>query len=180
MKKNIKNYRDYRERIKLLIGENILELFKNIKGFNTKNPASILKINRASDNFKKYLKRAAGYCNNFQPLWGKRKKDYNFYDYYVNLDLNYNDRTIKSVTTNQVLQFSKNILITGLTGSGKSTLMKHLFLSFLMLEKGDKYIPIYIEIKRVCAKKAWQFLPVRVRIRQRLAASLTPIPHTRG
>ena len=33
---------------------------------------------------------------------------------------------------------------------------------------------------RVCAKKAWQFLPVRVRIRQRLAASLTPIPHTRG
>lgn len=34
--------------------------------------------------------------------------------------------------------------------------------------------------KRVCAKKAWQFLPVRVRIRQRLAASLTPIPHTRG
>lgn len=35
-------------------------------------------------------------------------------------------------------------------------------------------------IYRVCAKKAWQFLPVRVRIRQRLAASLTPIPHARG
>ena len=153
MKKNIKNCRDYGERIELLIDENINELFKNIKGFNTKNPASILKINRASDNFKKYFERAVGYCNNFQPLWGKRKKDYNFYDYYVNLDLNYNDLTIKSVTTNQVLQFSKNILITGLTGSGKSTLMKHLFLSFLMLEKGDKYIPIYIEIKRVRGKE---------------------------
>jgi len=34
--------------------------------------------------------------------------------------------------------------------------------------------------KKVCAKKAWQFLPVKVRIGQRLAASLTPIPHTRG
>jgi len=34
--------------------------------------------------------------------------------------------------------------------------------------------------KRVCAKKAWQFLPVKVRIGQRLAASLTPIPHARG
>jgi len=28
--------------------------------------------------------------------------------------------------------------------------------------------------------EAWQFLPVKVRIRQRLATSLTPIPHARG
>jgi energy-coupling factor transporter ATP-binding protein EcfA2 len=153
MKKNIKNCRDYGERIELLIDENINELFKNIKGLNTKNPASILKINRASDNFKKHLERIVKYCNNLQPLWGKKKENYNFYDYYVNLALNYNDLTIESVTTNQVLQFSKNILITGLTGSGKSTLMKHLFLSFLMLEKGDKYIPIYIEIKKVRGKE---------------------------
>lgn len=153
MKENIKNCRDYGERIELLIDENINELFKNIKGLNTKNPASILKINRASDNFKKYLGRIVKYCNNLQPLWGKKKENYNFYDYYVNLALNYNDLTIESVTTNQVLQFSKNILITGLTGSGKSTLMKHLFLSFLMLEKGDKYIPIYIEIKKVRGKE---------------------------
>lgn len=153
MKKNRKNYRDYRERIELLIGENIHELFKNINGFNIKVPGSKIKIERASDDFIKYLKRIVKYCNNLQPLWGKKKPNYNFYDYYVNLALNYNDLTIKSVTTNQVLQFSKNILITGLTGSGKSTLMKHLFLSFLMLEKGDKYIPIYIEIKRVRGKE---------------------------
>jgi len=28
--------------------------------------------------------------------------------------------------------------------------------------------------------KAWQFLPVKVRIRQRLAISLTPIPRAGG
>jgi hypothetical protein len=28
--------------------------------------------------------------------------------------------------------------------------------------------------------EAWQFLPVRVRIRQRVATSLTPIPHSEG
>ena len=28
--------------------------------------------------------------------------------------------------------------------------------------------------------KAWQYLPVRVRIRQRLAISLTPIPRVEG
>jgi hypothetical protein len=48
-------------------------------------------------------------------------------------------------------------------------------------QKAKQQIQKLVEkYQRVCAKKAWQFLPVRVRIRQRLATSLTPKPHTGG
>ena len=49
-----------------------------------------------------------------------------------------------------------------------------------LYSEGAKIAAFDINEEQVCAKKAWQFLPVRVRIRQRLATSLTPIPHTGG
>jgi energy-coupling factor transporter ATP-binding protein EcfA2 len=144
MKEELKNYN---ERAKLVVDKNIDELFKNIKGFDISIPGARIKKKRAANTFKKYLKFIIEYCDYFNPLVFRYKVSHNFYDFYVNLDLNYNNNPIKSAIAKKVLKVSKNIIITGITGSGKSTLMKHLFFSILLSE--NKYIPFFVELRRV-------------------------------
>jgi len=138
---------NYRESVKLLIDENIDEIFKHVKGFDIRIPGARIKKKRASDAFKKYLNSLTKYCNYLNPIVCKFKDSDNFYNFYVNLDLNYNGNTIKSVTAKKIMKVSKNIIITGITGSGKSTLMKHLFFNFLLSE--NKYIPFFVELRRI-------------------------------
>ena len=66
------------------------------------------------------------------------------YDFFEIPFLKKDSDIIKPTTTRVLTELSKFLIIEGSGGIGKSTLMKHLFLSELKLED---YIPIFIELK---------------------------------
>ncbi len=55
-----------------------------------------------------------------------------------------NDKTFQPINTNDILDISRYIIIQGTGGIGKSTLMKHLFISEI---NNKDLIPIFIELK---------------------------------
>lgn len=65
---------------------------------------------------------------------------------YVNIGLDYNGKEIDTTTVDPLLQISKNILILGLGGVGKSMLMRYLFLNTAMYEG---YVPVLVELRRI-------------------------------
>lgn len=67
-------------------------------------------------------------------------------DFYVDLDLELNNKTIKTQRIENLIEINNDLIITGVAGSGKSTLMKYLFLNSIKNEVG---IPIFIEIRNI-------------------------------
>jgi hypothetical protein len=67
-------------------------------------------------------------------------------DFYVDLDLELNNKIIKTQRVKNLIEINNGLIITGIAGSGKSTLMKYLFLDSIKNEVG---IPIFIEIRNV-------------------------------
>jgi hypothetical protein len=67
-------------------------------------------------------------------------------DFYVDLDLELNNKIIKTQRVENLVEINNNLIITGVAGSGKSTLMKYLFLDSIKNEAG---IPIFIEIRNI-------------------------------
>lgn len=67
-------------------------------------------------------------------------------DFYVDLDLELNNKIIDTRSVKNLIEISNGIIITGIAGSGKSTLMKYLFLDSIKNEIG---IPIFIEIRNI-------------------------------
>lgn len=67
-------------------------------------------------------------------------------DFYVNLDLGLNDKIIEARRVKNLIVVSNNLIITGIAGSGKSTLMKYLFLNSF---ENEEHIPIFIEIRNI-------------------------------
>lgn len=56
------------------------------------------------------------------------------------------DETIKSDNIENILDKNNKILVVGTGGTGKSTLMKHLFLNSV---QSEKYIPIFVELREI-------------------------------
>jgi len=70
-----------------------------------------------------------------------------FYDIYVPLVLKFSSKTIQTNHVTQVFERSSHITLIGDAGSGKSTLVKHLFLS--ACSNDDFNIPIVIEFRNL-------------------------------
>jgi len=67
-------------------------------------------------------------------------------NFYVNLDLELNNKIIDTRSVKNLIEVSNDLIITGIAGSGKSTLMKYLFLDSIKNEIG---IPIFVEIRNI-------------------------------
>ena len=67
-----------------------------------------------------------------------------FYDFYIHLDVTIGIERLSKFSYNEAKAISDNLVIVGLAGSGKSLLMKHMFLN--ALENGGE-IPIFLEIR---------------------------------
>ena len=67
-------------------------------------------------------------------------------DFYVDLDLELDNKIIKTRSVKNLIEINNGLIITGIAGSGKSTLMKYLFLNSIKNEIG---IPIFIEIRNI-------------------------------
>lgn len=65
---------------------------------------------------------------------------------YVRIGLNYNGQKIDTSSVDPLLQISKNILILGTGGVGKSMLTRYLFLDTAAYEG---YVPVLIELRRI-------------------------------
>lgn len=67
-------------------------------------------------------------------------------DFYVDLDLELNNKIIDTRSVKNLIEINNGLIITGIAGGGKSTLMKYLFLDSIKNEIG---IPIFIEIRNI-------------------------------
>ena len=65
---------------------------------------------------------------------------------YVSIGLNYNGEEINTSSVYSLLQVSKNILILGTGGVGKSMLIRYLFLH---TAEHEGYVPVLIELRRI-------------------------------
>lgn len=70
---------------------------------------------------------------------------------YVRIGLNFNGEEIDTSTVEPLLQISKNLLILGTGGVGKSMLIRYLFLDTAEYEG---YIPVLIELRRIGAQSS--------------------------
>jgi hypothetical protein len=100
---------------------------------------------RIKSSFTKYYKTTIKkYSKVKTVLYRVEPKDLN--KLYVPLDIECGEIKLNSVTFNDVKKVSNCTVITGTAGSGKSTLMKHLFLS--SFQHSDK-LPIFVELRDI-------------------------------
>lgn len=65
---------------------------------------------------------------------------------YVNIGVLYHEKEIRTATVEPLIEVSKNLLILGTGGLGKSMLMRYLFLN--TADRGE-YIPILLELRKI-------------------------------
>lgn len=65
---------------------------------------------------------------------------------YVSIGLDYNGKEISTTSVDSILEISKNVLILGSGGVGKSMLTRYLFLNTAMYEG---YVPVLVELRRI-------------------------------
>ena len=65
---------------------------------------------------------------------------------YIEIGVRYNEEKIETTSVNELLNISKNLVILGTGGIGKSMLMRYLFLD--TAKKGE-YVPVLIELRRI-------------------------------
>lgn len=73
-----------------------------------------------------------------------RNQPVELYTYYVPTGIRCGEKVIEKPTFENCLDFTKRVVISGTGGSGKSVLMKHLFLNCI---ETNNYIPILIELR---------------------------------
>lgn len=124
-----------------VVDRNIEKMLESLTGF-AKN-----KVKKASIDlkfaFRTYLERSFRKYSTVKTLIYKTEPKY-LYDFFQNTTLALQSQKIPTTDVNNILKISKNIIIEGAGGIGKSTLMKHLFIN--ELQKND-LIPIFIEMK---------------------------------
>lgn len=65
---------------------------------------------------------------------------------YINVGISYQGKEINTATVEHMLEISKNILITGTGGIGKSMLMRYLFLN---TADDGCYVPVLLEVRKI-------------------------------
>lgn len=104
----------------------------------------------------KFKKGYSDYLKNTREKYSKSKsffirdKPVDLYSYYVPIGVECGAHEIKKPEFKSCLSFSKRIVIMGTGGSGKSILMKHLFLTCIL---DKRYFPILVELRDINTKK---------------------------
>lgn len=98
--------------------------------------------------FERYLKNATLRYNQIRTLaTGTTPRNIIGDDsLYVSIGLDYDGTAIDTTTVDPLLQISKNILILGSGGVGKSMLTRYLFLDTAEYEG---YVPVLVELRRI-------------------------------
>ncbi len=116
----------------------ILKLLK--KGYASVEESLMIKTKKAYTNYlentaEKYSKSKSFFIGD-QPV--------NLYDYYVPIGISCGQKILQNPGIKNCSDCSKRIVITGSGGSGKTVLMKHLFLNCI---KVKPYVPVFIELR---------------------------------
>ena len=126
-----------------LINEWVNKVFSSFTGiFKKKYNEHKIKTGKA---FKEYIKTSIEKYKYTKTIL-YRYKPVLIEDFYVDLDLELNNKIIDTRSIKNLIEISNSLIITGIAGTGKSTLMKYLFLDSIKNEIG---IPIFIEIRNV-------------------------------
>lgn len=126
-----------------VINERIDKVFSSFTGiFKRKYNEYKIKTGKA---FEEYLKSSIEKYKYTKTILYKYKQVL-IEDFYVDLDLELNNKTIDTQSVKNLIEINNDLIITGIAGSGKSTLMKYLFLDSIKNEIG---IPIFIEIRNI-------------------------------
>lgn len=98
--------------------------------------------------FQLYLKNATERYNQVRTLATGQtpRKIIGQDNIYVNIGLQYEGKEIHTSTVEPMFRISKNILISGTGGIGKSMLMRYLFLN--TANRGE-YVPVLVELRRI-------------------------------
>lgn len=97
--------------------------------------------------FIQYLKNSYSKYSKIKTILYKTEPQF-IYDFFEVpfLKRGKNNKRIKAESINDILNISNFIIIQGMGGIGKSTLMKHLFIDEIVTKE---YIPVYIELKDI-------------------------------
>lgn len=110
-----------------------------------KNSKDKIKDSRVKEAFDKYYKTSIGKYAYVKTILSSQKP-LNLCDIFVDLDLKNGEYTISSEDLDTILKLSKKLIVKGMAGCGKSTLIRYLFLR--LIEKEAK-IPIFIELRNI-------------------------------
>ena len=110
-----------------------------------KNSKTKIKDSRLKEAFDKYYKTSIGKYTYVKTILSSQKP-LNIYDIFVDLELKHGNKTINSENVEEILDISNKLIIKGIAGCGKSTLIRYLFLR--LIEKEAK-IPIFIELRNI-------------------------------
>ena len=133
----------FTEVISKIVNERIDKIFRGFTAF-FKRKYNQHKIKTGSA-FKEYIKLSIEKYKYTKTIL-YRYKPVLIEDFYVDLDLKLNNKIIDTKRVKNLIEISNSLIITGIAGTGKSTLMKYLFLDSIKNEIG---IPIFIEIRNV-------------------------------
>ncbi|MCM3675652.1 NACHT domain-containing protein [Peribacillus simplex] len=127
-----------------LINRNIEKIFNSVKGYGVDK----IKQNKAKTGkaFKNYLESAIKKYSKVKTIIFGETPIF-LYSTYTELDLRiFGDKNTTVNNISDLLAIDNNIIISGIAGGGKSTLLKYLFLN--CIEK-ENYIPIFIELRDI-------------------------------
>ncbi|WP_182298225.1 NACHT domain-containing protein [Cohnella cholangitidis] len=126
-----------------LVQNNIERTIRGISHFGSDSYKKI-KVNSGAA-FKSYLETAIRKYSDIKTILYRDAPVF-LYKFYEDSELLFGDNVIDASDLDNLLQVSDKIIITGSAGTGKSTLMKHLFLSAIA---NKNRIPIFVELKNI-------------------------------
>ncbi|UFP98423.1 NACHT domain-containing protein [Pseudomonas fitomaticsae] len=127
-----------------------------VAGFIAKNYDRIITVaknsfERIDEDLRIALKLAyRNYLSNTIAKYSKSKSFFirneptSLYDYYVPIGVFANSLELKEPNISNCLELSKRIIVAGTGGTGKSILMKHLFLDCI---NSERFVPIMVELR---------------------------------
>lgn len=75
-----------------------------------------------------------------------RKEPRDLYTIYESVNLKYQDSVINTEKVSNILELGHRIIITGTAGIGKTTMMKHIFMTTV---REEGYIPVFVELRGI-------------------------------
>jgi predicted NACHT family NTPase len=138
---NFSQFLDYNTIITNLVDRNIERISSNLIG-RFKKAFTVIKVDLRI-SFIEYLKKSFNKYSKLKTIIYRTDPKF-IYDFFEFNDLRSPLGIISSKDSNDILNISNYLIISGIGGLGKSVLLKHVFLDQLM---NQKRIPVFIELK---------------------------------